>query len=82
MNASRLNGPVPTPTGNPVASALELPRAPVPPASDRLPKTVAVNGEPDCAVMKPLRVQFRTSLPCQPLAAKLLVVPLPGEENM
>src|SRR4051794_15320267 len=55
--AAVLNNPVPPSTGRPVASARPLPTEPVPPESDTLPRTRAVNGLPLRAVTDVERFQ-------------------------
>ena len=61
VNAIGLKNPTPLSMGSPVASARPLPTAPVPPWSDRLPSTCAVNGAPERMVVDPFSVQFRNS---------------------
>ena len=63
--------------GRPVASARLLPTAPVPPESDRLPSTMAVNGLPERKVNPPLRDQPRSSRAVHPWA-----VTVPGPSPM
>src|SRR5579862_9493242 len=67
VKAAGLKNPLPESSGRPVASALPAPTAPVPPAFAWLPRTLAVNGRPVCAVNPPLRVQSDSNRPFQPL---------------
>src|SRR5438128_1715468 len=58
-NAALLKKPVPPVTDAPVASARLAPKFPLPPESERLPRTRAVYGRPLRAPMLPARIQER-----------------------
>src|SRR5215471_11740163 len=58
-NAALLKKPDPSWTLRPVASARLAPKLPLPPESDRLPSTRAVNGSPLVAVIFPATIHDR-----------------------
>ena len=70
MKANKLKkAPLVPSTERPVASALPLPMDPLPPLSERLPSTIAVNGEPERRVAPPLSCQ-----PCSHLLVAIRLV--------
>src|SRR5215467_7973976 len=78
VNARRLKYGLPS-IGRPLASALPLPNAAVPPVLARLPDTRAVSGVPLVALKLPLSCQTSSSLRVIPLPRRKPRAPPTGE---